>query len=304
LRALLPKFNAKWREICYSAVGFKGLFMNRLKQLCLLTGIVLLISLAAFCVIGAIMGADWSKSFFTSPAGGLLWIAVGLLIIAGLFQFGQIYKAKWPLVVYLGVLLVLAGSFGRCNCTVFIGFILGCIGLFGLFRIRPSIIDIIIAVLLFLAIVFIFYFRIVPRHPQLNSIFFVPHVFAYLLSYVFMARAAFFAVRQLFGKVPESENYSYKFVCMGFPLMTAGLVLGSVWAAFAWGDWWSWDPKEMFSLAVWLVFAAFLHFRYLYGQRFLRLNSVWIIIGFILIIICLLWVNFSKIFAGLHNYTG
>ena len=217
-------------------------------------------------------------------------------------EFEEIYKAKWPLTVYLGALLVLAAGLINCSYTVFAGYIIGCIGLFGLFRVRPGIVDIIIAALLFFAIVFIFYFRIVPLHPQLKSIFFVPHVFAYFLSYVFIAKAAFFAVKHLFDRMPETENKSYKFVCMGFPLLTAGLILGSIWAAFAWGDWWSWDPKEMFSLAVWLVFAAFLHFRYLYEQRFLRLNSIWIISGFILIVLCLLWVNFSKIFAGLHSY--
>lgn len=305
--------------------------MNRLKQLCLLTGTILLIFLAAFCVIGAVMGADWSKWFFTSPAGRGLEICLGLLIIAGLCEFtptpicpviGQIkseqkwfcrrnlkffwpmqigvggYRALWPLAVYLGALLVLAAGFTRCNCTLFAGYVIGSVGIFGLFRILPGIVDIVIAVLLFLAVVFIFYFRIVPDHPQLNSFFFVPHVFAYLLSYVFIAKAAFFAVR----RTPQAENAAYRFVCMGFPFMTAGLVLGSIWAAFAWGDWWNWDPKEMFSLAVWLVFAAYLHFRYLYRQRFLRLNGLWIIIGFILIIFCLLWVNFSKIFAGLHSY--
>jgi hypothetical protein len=278
----------------------KGLFVDRLKRLCFITGTVSLMFLAVLCIIGSVMGADWSKWFFTSPAGRGLWICIGLLIIAGLFEFKEIYKAKWPLLIYLGVLLVLAAGLINCTYTLFAGYIIGCIGLFGLFRVRPGVVDIVIAVLLFIVIVFIFYFRIVPRHPQLNSLFFVPHVFAYLLSYIFMTKAAFFAVK----RTPQAESNAYRFVCMGFPLMTAGLALGSVWAAFAWGDWWSWDPKEMFSLALWLVFAAFLHFRYLYGQKFLRLNTIWIICGFILIILCLLWVNFSKIFAGLHSYAG
>jgi hypothetical protein len=265
-------------------------------------GIVLLLFLAVLCLVGAVMGADWSKWFFASIAGRGLWGCIGLLIIAGLFEFKDVCKTKWPLAVYPAALLVLAAGFINCSCTVFAGYIIGCIGLFGLFRVRPGIIDIMIAALLFFVIVFIFYFRIVPLHPQLKSVFFVPHVFAYFLSYVFMAKAAFFAVKYLFDKMPETENKSYRFVCIGFPFLTAGLILGSVWAAFAWGDWWSWDPKEMFSLAVWLVFAAFLHFRYLYKQRFLRLNSIWIISGFTLIMLCLLWVNFSKIFAGLHSY--
>ena len=277
--------------------------MDRLKQLCLLTSIVLLLFLAVLCIVGAVMGADWSRWFFTSPAGRGLGICIGLLIIAGLFEFKDVCKTKWPLAVYPGALLVLAAGFINCSCTVFAGYIIGCIGLFGLLWAKWNKVDFLIAVLLLLAVVFISCFCIVsvPSH-RLNSVFFVPHVFAYFLSYIFMAKAFFFAVRHLFGRMPETENKSYKFVCMGFPFMTAGLVFGSVWAAYAWGDWWSWDPKEMFSLAVWLVFVAFLHFRYLYKQKFLRLNSIWIISGFTLIMFCLLWVNFSKIFAGLHSY--
>ena len=284
--------------------------MDRLKQLCLLTGIVLLMVLAVLCIIGSVMGADWSRWFFNTLPGGGLWVCLGLLIIAGLSQFKEIYKAKWPLAIYLGALLVLAAGIGNCGAKselsiVFTGFALSCIGLFGLLWTRPDRVDVIIAILLLLAIVFISCSRIisVPSH-RLNSVFFVPHVFAYFLSYVFLAKAAFFAVKHLFDRMPETEKKSYRFVSMAFPLLTAGLMLGSVWAAFAWGDWWSWDPKEMFSLAVWLVFAAFLHFRYLYGQRFLKLNSLWIITGFVLIILGLSLVNFSKIFAGLHNYAA
>jgi len=344
-----PKFNANlsaygktmvnllscWQNV---KVIHKGLFVDRLKQLCLLTGIVLLMVLAVLCIIGSVMGADWSRWFFNTLPGGGLWVCLGLLIIAGLSQFtptpictviGQIkteqkwfcrrnlkffwlmqigvgvYRAKWPLAVYLGALLVLMGSLVNCGYTVFAGFILSCTGLFGLLWTRPDRVDVIIAILLLLAIVFISCSRIisVPSH-RLNSVFFVPHVFAYFLSYVFLAKAAFFAVKHLFDRMPETEKKSYRFVSMAFPLLTAGLMLGSVWAAFAWGDWWSWDPKEMFSLAVWLVFAAFLHFRYLYGQRFLKLNSLWIIMGFVLIILGLSLVSFSKIFAGLHNYAA
>lgn len=279
--------------------------MDRLKQLCLITGIVLLMFLAVLCIIGAVMGADWSRWFFTSLVGGGLWICIGLLIIAGLCQFGEVYRAKWPLVVYLGALIVLAAGIGNCSYTVFAGFTVGCISLFGLLWTKPDRVDILTAILLLLAIVFIFCFRIIPvPSHNLRSVFFVPHVFACLLSYIFMARAAFFAVKHLFDKMPETENQAYRLVRIGFPLLTAGIAIGSVWAAFAWGDWWSWDPKETFSLAVWLVFAAFLHFRYLYGRKFARLNSLWVISGFVLIVLSLLWVNLSKIFAGLHNYAS
>jgi len=76
----------------------------------------------------------------------------------------------------------------------------------------------------------------------------VPHVFACLLSYVFFAKAAFFAFKQLFSKTPENEERACGLVKMGFAFLTAGIALGSIWAASAWGDWWGWDRKRLFHL--------------------------------------------------------
>jgi len=253
------------------------------------------------CIIGAVMGAEWSKWFFAISSGRWLWVSVGLLIIAGLSQFKEIYTAKWPIAVYLGALLVLAAGFTNCSCTVFAGYAIGCVGLFGLFCFKPDKVDIATAVVLLIAAVFVFIFVSLP--PQLKSIFFIPHVFVCFLSYIFIARAAYFAVKCLFDEKSAAEETAYRLVCIGFAFLTAGIAIGSVWAAFAWEDWWGWDPKETFSLAVWLVFAAFLHFRYLYKQQFLRLNSIWIVFGFILIVLSVLLVNFSKIFAGLHSHS-
>jgi cytochrome c biogenesis factor len=258
--------------------------------------------LAALCILGSVMGTDWSQWFFNTLSGRGLWICIGLLIIAGLFEFGEIYKVKWPLAVYLGVLLVLTAGFTNCNCTLFAGYIIGCISLFGLYRFKPNRVDITTAVILLITTIFVFSFISLP--PQLKSVFFIPHVFACFLSYIFIARAAFFAVKLLFDKMPATEETAYRLVCFGFVFLTVGIVLGSIWAVFAWGDWWGWDPKETFSLALWLVFAAFLHFRYLYKQRFLHFNSIWIICGFILVVLSVLLVNFSKIFAGLHSHSA
>ena len=275
--------------------------MDRLKQLCLLTGVVLILLLAVLCIIGAVMGAEWSKWFFSSPAGEGLWGCIGLLIFAGLLEFKDVCKTRWVLAAYPGAILVLAAGFINCSCTVFAGYAIGCIGVFGLLWTKWNRADVLTAVLLFAATILVFSFLSLP--PQLRSVFFVPHVFACFLSYIFFARAAFVAVGQLFNKKVETDEVIYRLVCIGFMFLTAGIVIGSVWAAFAWSDWWSWDPKETFSLAIWLVFAAFLHFRYLYRQRFLRLNSMWIICGFVLIVLGLVLVNFSKIFAGLHSHS-
>ncbi|HBG26825.1 MAG: hypothetical protein A2Y10_07835 [Planctomycetes bacterium GWF2_41_51] len=245
--------------------------MTGLKKLCVLTTIVLLLFSALTCITGSIMGVQWSKWFFNTLPGESLGLSIGLLFAAELLGFGNIRFITSAIRNWF----------------------------------RWSKAEILIAIVLLIVIGFIYFTRIssVQSH-QLKSVFFVPHIFTCLLSYVFFALAAFFSGKCLIDKKQESENNSYRFVCLGFPFLTAGIVLGSMWAMSAWGDWWSWDPKESFSLAVWLVFAAFLHLRILYGQRFLRLNCFWVIIGFLLIILGVTLVNFSRIFAGLHNYSG
>jgi len=247
------------------------IIMNGLKKLCVCVSIAIMLFLTALCVIGSVMGAGWTRSFFNSIAGGSLWVSLGLLFIAEILEFGNVKNVfsavkKW-------------------------------------FNWSKN--DVIIAILLLLIIVFIFYSRImsVSSH-NLKSVFFVPHIFTCLLSYVFFVKAAYFSGKCLADKLSQAEDASYRLVCPGFMLLTVGMVLGSIWAASAWGNWWSWDPKESFSLAVWLVSAAFLQFRFIYGQRFLRLNSFWVIIVSLLIILGITFVNFSKIFAGLHNYRG
>lgn len=145
--------------------------------------------------------------------------------------------------------------------------------------------------------------------PALQSWLFVPHVAVYMLSYIFMAKAAFHAVLRLAGKNPRagenllpSEDATYRMVCIGFPLLTLGLVLGSVWGKRAWGDYWGWDPKELWSLASWLVYVGYLHFRYMFGKKHPRINSMWVIAGLVIIIVTLLWVNLSRFFPGMHSY--
>jgi ABC-type transport system involved in cytochrome c biogenesis permease subunit len=154
-----------------------------------------------------------------------------------------------------------------------------------------------------------FFFNAEPQQlpPALQSWLFGPHVFVYMLSYVLMAKSAVQAVMQLTGKpttgeLIEPEAATYRMVCAGFPLLTLGLILGSVWGQRAWGDWWGWDPKELWSLASWLVYVGYFHLRYMFGRRFARLNSLWAITGLVVIIITLLWVNLSRLFPGLHSY--
>ena len=88
-----------------------------------------------------------------------------------------------------------------------------------------------------------FIFNAQPQRlpPALQSWLFAPHVAVYALSYIFMAKAAFQAVSQLVCKTPSPdekllmpEEATYRMICVGFPLLTLGLVLGSCWGKLAW----------------------------------------------------------------------
>lgn len=145
--------------------------------------------------------------------------------------------------------------------------------------------------------------------PALQCWLFVPHVAVYLFSYVIMAKAAVQAASKLIMPNAESEQGivdgergAYEMVCLGFPLLTLGLILGSWWGKLAWGDYWGWDPKELWSLVSWLVYLAYFHFRFIFGRKYPRANSAWVLGGIVAILITLLWVNLSKIFPGLHSY--
>ena len=155
-----------------------------------------------------------------------------------------------------------------------------------------------------------FVFSDAPAHlpPALQSPLFAPHVMAYMLAYIIMAKAAVQAAAVLGGKRPpdadlaDPEAATYRMVSFGFPLLTLGLVLGAVWGKLAWGDYWNWDPKELWSLASWLVYLFYLHWRHWFKSRSPRVNSALALAGLATIIITLLWVNLARIFGGLHSY--
>ncbi len=150
--------------------------------------------------------------------------------------------------------------------------------------------------------------RMLP--PALQVWLFAPHVAAYMFSYVLMAKACLQAVKQLIcgdGDDPLATAYeqgTFRIICLGFPLLTLGLILGAWWGKIAWGDYWNWDPKELWALVSWLVYLGYLHFRYMFGTIHPRVNSALAICGSAAILITLLWVNLARIFAGLHSYAS
>ena len=99
---------------------------------------------------------------------------------------------------------------------------------------------------------------------------------------------------------PETmEHIMYQSVAVGFVFLTIGIILGAVWAKYAWGGYWSWDPKETWSLITWLIYAAYLHARYVKGLSGKPL-AYFTIVGFLSVIFTYYGVNL--IIPGLHSY--
>jgi cytochrome c-type biogenesis protein CcsB len=103
------------------------------------------------------------------------------------------------------------------------------------------------------------------------------------------------------GKLPSLvmlDALIYQSIALGFVFLTIGIMTGSIWAHYAWGSYWSWDPKETWSLITWLIYAIMLHARYVRGWRGKRL-AVLAIIGFACVLFTYLGVNYLP---GLHSY--
>jgi len=97
------------------------------------------------------------------------------------------------------------------------------------------------------------------------------------------------------------DEICYRAILVGVPLLTAGIVLGAVWANQAWGTYWSWDPKETWALIVWLIYAAYLHARITRGWRGKKAAYL-AMLGFLATLFCYLGVNL--LLSGLHSYGG
>ena len=95
------------------------------------------------------------------------------------------------------------------------------------------------------------------------------------------------------------DDVMYKAIALGFAFFTIATVLGALWAAEAWGGYWSWDPKETWALIVWLNYAAWLHMRLMKGRRG-TVASWWALAG--LAITTFAFIGVNMFLSGLHSY--
>jgi cytochrome c-type biogenesis protein CcsB len=158
--------------------------------------------------------------------------------------------------------------------------------------------------------------RIQPLIPALQSNWLISHVVTCFLGYAAFALSFGLSIIYLIksdksGDPGTEDNRAFRFpehrvidelnhqmVAFGFIMLTLGIITGSVWAHSAWGSYWSWDPKETWSLITWLVYAAVLHSRFTRGWHGRRI-AVMNIFGFACVLFTYFGVNYL---AGLHSY--
>jgi cytochrome c-type biogenesis protein CcsB len=168
-----------------------------------------------------------------------------------------------------------------------------------------------------------FHVAVSPLPPALQSYWLVLHVLVAMLGTGFFTLAAALSAAQLLqvrrgkraaaGKperlrllatIPDAdrlENLAYRISVVGFLLWTFTLIAGAIWANHAWGRYWGWDTKEVWTFIIWVVYAGYLHARATLGWR--GTGSAWLnLIGYA----CILF-NFGVVnvfFHGLHSYSG
>jgi len=166
--------------------------------------------------------------------------------------------------------------------------------------------------------------------PALNSAWLVPHVATACLAYGAFTIAFVLAIMYLLreradvrltreegkgggkgggklfwvSRLPAAkllDHTIYRTLAFGFLMQTLLLITGAIWAQFAWGRYWGWDPKETWALITWIIYAAYLHTRTVMGWR--GRKSAWLaIIGFAATGFTLIGVSF--LLSGLHSYAG
>lgn len=168
-----------------------------------------------------------------------------------------------------------------------------------------------------------FHVAVSPLPPALQSYWLVMHVLVAMLGTGFFTLAGALSVAQLLqvrrvrrvesghqdrlkllATIPDAdrlENLAYRISVVGFILWTFTLIAGAIWADHAWGRYWGWDTKEVWTFIIWVVYAGYLHARATLGWR--GTGSAWLnVIGYV----CILF-NFGVVnvfFHGLHSYSG
>jgi cytochrome c-type biogenesis protein CcsB len=267
-------------SVAQSTAGIEGASTERLEAASriglLLTWLAFVLHLGGVVTRGLAAGrVPWGNMYEFSITASLA-VAIVYLI------FVQRYKLQW---LGLGVTLVVAAVLGLATLALY----------------TPA----------------------GPLVPALHSYWLVIHVSSAAISggaftigglvsvlYLVKARAerrvlAGGTMSASLRRLPSAESMdgtAYKVLAFAFPLWTFGvLVAGPIWAEYAWGRYWGWDPKEVWSLVTWVVYAAYLHARATAGWRGRRAATIAIVGWFVFIFN---FVGVNLLVSGLHSYAG
>lgn len=165
----------------------------------------------------------------------------------------------------------------------------------------------------------VFYVDVAPLVPALHSVWFVIHIVTAAISGAAFNVAAIASVLYLLRKRAEDRGgeirgylarvpgslkldvFAYRLHAFAFPLWTFTIAAGAIWAQYAWGRFWNWDPKETWSFVTWVIYAAYLHARATAGWKG-RPAAIIAIIGLVSF-----WFNFigvNLLMEGFHSYAG
>ncbi|MCD6293999.1 MAG: c-type cytochrome biogenesis protein CcsB [Deltaproteobacteria bacterium] len=156
--------------------------------------------------------------------------------------------------------------------------------------------------------------QIQPLIPALKSNWLISHVITCFFAYAAFALSLGISIMYLLKRldtvkknnlflrlIPSTailDDLNYQMIVIGFLMLTLGIITGSVWAHSAWGTYWSWDPKETWSLITWLIYASVIHARLVRGWKGKRI-AILSIVGFACVLFTYFGVNYL---AGLHSY--
>lgn len=143
-----------------------------------------------------------------------------------------------------------------------------------------------------------------PPIPALRSHWLVLHVTFSFIGEAFFAFAFAASIYYLSVKDEEkkkaADRITYTSIGIGYPIFTAGaLIFGAIWAQYAWGSYWSWDPKETWALVTWIVYTGYLHTRFVAKLKG-KTSAILSIVGFCLTMFTFFGVNY--LLSGLHSY--
>jgi ABC-type transport system involved in cytochrome c biogenesis permease subunit len=144
--------------------------------------------------------------------------------------------------------------------------------------------------------------EITPLLPALKSNWLTIHVLTCFIGYSALTAGFVSGLVILFKKkeISKLDAISHKIIAFGFLFLTLGIITGAVWANSAWGTYWSWDPKETWSLTTWFIYAIYLHTRFTKGWK--EKKAAWLaVIGFLAMLFTYFGVNY--LLSGLHSYS-